>query len=301
MNTLRSPKLAPVVAWVVILLTSLLPVVIRQEIFGQVVSRDQQSLFALGAITIAFAATLAWPALRGLQKFLVVMAVFVGSQWLVYERVDRLFNYPRWLSHPSFNVSMLAEQSLHLIIALAILATLLLLKKKPADFYLVKGEINAPAQPIRWLGVKAGDGWRSFGTWLTICISLGTLAFLIIAGRPSPDLVARALPFLPAILLAAALNAFYEELTYKASLLSVLESPVGSGQALYMVAAFFGIAHFYGVPYGVTGVLLASFLGWILARSMQETRGFFWAWFIHFWQDVWIFSFLAIGSITPGG
>jgi hypothetical protein len=34
---------------------------------------------------------------------------------------------------------------------------------------------------------------------------------------------------------------------------------------------------------------------------MQETRGMFWAWFIHFWQVVWIFSFMAIGAIIPGG
>jgi hypothetical protein len=26
-----------------------------------------------------------------------------------------------------------------------------------------------------------------------------------------------------------------------------------------------------------------------------------WAWFIHFWQDALIFSFLAIGSVIPGG
>jgi len=55
------------------------------------------------------------------------------------------------------------------------------------------------------------------------------------------------------------------------------------------------------VPYGLIGVMLAAFLGWILACSMQETRGMFWAWFVHFWQDVLIFSFLAVGSITPGG
>jgi hypothetical protein len=97
------------------------------------------------------------------------------------------------------------------------------------------------------------------------------------------------------------MNAFYEEMTYKAALLSVLESPVGPRQALYMVAVYFGIGHFYGVPYGVIGVVLAAFLGWILGRSMLETRGMFWAWFIHFWQDVWIFSFLALGSIVAGG
>jgi len=49
------------------------------------------------------------------------------------------------------------------------------------------------------------------------------------------------------------------------------------------------------------GVILAAFLGWILGKSMLETRGLFWAWFIHFLQDVLIFAFLAIGSITPGG
>ena len=63
----------------------------------------------------------------------------------------------------------------------------------------------------------------------------------MIAGRPPLDIVVQALPYLPAILLAAALNAFNEEVTYKASFLSVLESPVTPRQALYMVAAFFGI------------------------------------------------------------
>jgi hypothetical protein len=34
---------------------------------------------------------------------------------------------------------------------------------------------------------------------------------------------------------------------------------------------------------------------------MLDTRGLGWAWFIHFVQDVAIFSFLALGEITPGG
>jgi uncharacterized protein len=35
---------------------------------------------------------------------------------------------------------------------------------------------------------------------------------------------------------------------------------------------------------------LAGFLGWLLAKSIVETRGIFWAWFIHFLQDVIIFT-----------
>ena len=73
--------------------------------------------------------------------------------------------------------------------------------------------------------------------------------------------------------------------------------PVGSRRALRMVVACLGIVHFYGI----IGVLLAWFLGWILARSMLETRGLTWAWFIHFVQDELVFGFMAIGAITPEG
>ena len=301
MNTTQNPKTTTLFAWIIVLLTSALPKIILQEIFKVTVSPEMQAITSLSVILLALLASIAWEPLRRLWPFLILLAVLVGAQWLVYNRLDTLPFYRTWLRNPSFNVFMLAEQSLNLIVTLVMIAALFLMKKKRPDFYLVRGDIAAPVEPVRWMGVKPGERWKKFGLILTLCISLGTLAFLVIAGRPPLDIVAKALPFLPAILLAAALNAFNEEVTYKAAFLSVLESPVGPRQALYMVAVNFGIWHFYGVPYGVVGVLLAAFLGWILAKSMQETRGLFWAWFIHFWQDVWIFSFLAIGSIIPGG
>lgn len=289
------------VAWIVMLLTSLLPNVILQEVIHRPISADLQALMSLSVIVPALLAAFLWKPLRGLLPFLSLFVVFVGGRWLVYNRIDELGLYPIWLGNSAFNVYMLAEQSLHLMVTLLMVAALLLLRKKPRDFYLAKGDIDASAEPIRWMGVKPGDRWKKFGIWLTVCISLGTLTFLVIAGRPPLDIIVRTLPFLPAILLAAAVNAFTEEVNYKASFLSVLQGPVGPRQALYMVAVYFGIAHYYGVPYGMVGVLMATFMGWILAKSMQETRGLFWAWFIHFWQDVWIFSFLAIGSILAGG
>lgn len=297
----RADRVTLVAAWVLVLLASGLPQVVGREVLDRPVTADQRALLALVVISAGMLAAVLWRPVRPVRPLLIVLAVLVGAQWVVYTRLDQLGGYPVWLTDRSFTVSMLAEQSLNLIVALAIIAALLALGRTRREFFLTRGELAAPVAPIRWLGVGPGVRWNRFALWLTLCISGGTLTFLVIAGRPDPDDLGRLWPFLPAILLAAAINAFSEEVTYKASLLSVLEGPVGARQAVLMVAAYFGIGHYYGVPYGLIGVLLAGFLGWILARSMAETRGMFWAWFVHFWQDVAIFSFLAVGAITAGG
>ena len=41
---------------------------------------------------------------------------------------------------------------------------------------------------------------------------------------------------------------------------------------------------------GIVGALMAGLLGWLLAKSVLETSGIFWAWLIHFLQDVVIYS-----------
>jgi uncharacterized protein len=290
-----------VVAWLFLLLASTLPRIILQEIFKLQVSANLGSAIAFGVVLIGLILTFVWQEVSGLRQFFILFMVLVAVEWFVFTKMDQLPFYQRWLNHPSFNVYMLAEQSLRFLVTLLIIGVLFILKRTPAAFFLVKGDASAPVEQVKWLGIKEGERWSKLGPLFALIMSSGTLAFLILAGRPPLDLVIRALPFLPAVLIAAALNAFNEEMTYKASFLSVLEGSLGKRQALMLMAAYFGIGHFYGVPYGVIGVMMAGFLGWFLGKSMLETRGFWWAWFIHFWQDVLIFSFLAIGSITPGG
>jgi len=300
-TTFPKPATVLVTAWGFLLLASGLPRIILQEIFRYPVSGDLASSIAAIVLLAGLALTFAWSAVRALRSFFVLFLLLVGVEWIVFTKVDQLPFYQTWLNDLSFNVSMLAEQSLRLIVTLVIIVFLFILKKNRAAFFLVKGDTSALVEPVRWLDIKPGERWNRFGRNFAFILSLGTLAFLVFAGRPPMDIVVRALPFLPAVLLAAILNAFNEEMTYKASFLSVLEDVVGKHQALWLMAAFFGIGHFYGVPYGVIGVLMAGFLGWFLGKSMLETRGLWWAWFIHFIQDVLIFAFLAIGSITPGG
>jgi len=295
------PRSLIITAWVFLLLTSGLPRIILQEVFKYQVSADLGAEMALGVVLLGIALTFIWGAVRSLRPFFILFMVLVAVEWFVFTKIDQLAFYQSWLNNPSFNVSMLADQSLRLMVTLVIIAALFVLKKTRSAFFLVKGDTNALTESVKWMGIKPGERWKQVGRNFSVILSLGTLTFLILAGRPPLDIALRALPFLPAILLAAMLNAFNEEMTYKASFLSVLEDVVGRQHALWLMAAYFGIGHFYGIPYGVIGVLMAGFLGWFLGKSMLETRGLGWAWFIHFWQDVLIFAFLAIGSITPGG
>ena len=151
------------------------------------------------------------------------------------------------------------------------------------------------------MGFPKPDPWTNFGLQWGIYISLGTFLFAYLAGRPSWAAFTGIAGTLPMILLLAAMNAFSEEMIFRGSLLAGLSDVIDPRQAIWVAAVYFGIAHYYGVPYGVLGMVMATFLGWVLGKAMIETRGLFWAWFIHFLQDIAIFSFLAIGAITPGG
>ncbi len=59
-------------------------------------------------------------------------------------------------------------------------------------------------------------------------------------------------------------------------------------------AILFGIPHFGGMPSGLIGATMAGVLGLVLAKSLYETNGFFWAWTIHFIQDVIIIGTLFL-------
>jgi membrane protease YdiL (CAAX protease family) len=104
-----------------------------------------------------------------------------------------------------------------------------------------------------------------------------------------------ALPLVPAGILFAAINAFNEETYYRATLLSTLHEVIGTNHALMINAVFFGMGHYlYGSPPGVLGFLMAGFLGWLLGKSMLETKGMGWAWVMHFVMDVIVFTAYAV-------
>lgn len=189
------PRTLTITAWIFLLLASGLPRIIAQEIFDYEVSFDLSSAFAAIIIIIGLTLTFVWSDVRSLRQFFILFLVLVAAEWFIYTKADQLPIYRSWLSNPSFNVFMLAEQSLRLMVTLAIIVALFILKKTRDAFFLVRGDTSAMAEPVRWMGIKDGERWNKLGRNFAIIISSGTLAFLVLAGRPPLDIVVRALPF----------------------------------------------------------------------------------------------------------
>lgn len=289
-----------IVAWSVTLSISILPNVIFNELLNINVSRLFE--YKLALISISLLISFVWKKIGGLRQYFIALTILYILEWLS----GIIGKTPFWISifggsTASFADSMMGKQLLRTGVAVMMVAGLMIIKKSRSAFFFVKGQREAVAAPVPWVGMTNPLPWRRFGAILSICITFGTLVFLVIAGAPLLKHIYRALPLFPLVLLFAAMNSFGEEMNYRASLLGTLDGTVGNRQALLITASYFGIGHYYGVPYGIIGVIMAGLLGWMLGKSMLETRGFFWAWFIHFLQDVAIFMFMAIGSVIPGG
>ena len=146
--------------------------------------------------------------------------------------------------------------------------------------------------PVRWMGIRPnkGEGWLQVGTNFLVIITLVTAVAVYL-----PVLRAGELRFsiggvlLPALAFAV-VNSFTEEVIYRFAVTGVfLQNSLPATSAAIASGVLFGGVHYFGTPGGVPGILLAGFLGWLLSKSIAETRGFGWAWLIHFVQDVVIF------------
>jgi len=286
-------------SWAITLAASMLPDILWREL----VNGDSGWMFWAKAAGLVVAAGLSWlwKPLRPLQAFILFwLALLAALQ--ISARVS--FSVPalqKLLGGGAFVLKMQPEQFGKLAVALMVIAALMLLGYRRKQLFLTPGNLSAPIAPVKWMGFPKPDPWWKFGGQYGIYIPLGVGVAAWLVSRPGPGLLERALPLLPGIVLFAAMNAFNEEMTYRASMLATLEGPVGLKHAWWMSALYFGIAHFYGVPYGWLGAALATFNGWLLGKAMLETRGLFWACWMHFLQDIVIFIFVAAGAITPGG
>lgn len=154
------------------------------------------------------------------------------------------------------------------------------------------GNISAVGEELKLFGIKKGDSWLKTGISLSIFISMATAAFMYFQLKGKIiDYNMLKMGFIWIILFSLT-NSFAEEMIYRVGINGPLNGLLAPKKIFLISAVIFGLAHFQGMPNGIAGVVLAGLLGYVLSKSIHETNGIFWAWFIHFLQDV-----IIIGSL----
>lgn len=183
-------------------------------------------------------------------------------------------------------------QSLLLILAIVSLASTFMLNKENFLNYFSLGYISAPTQEMKMFGIKQNDGWLKTGISLSLIISLVTTIFMYFQLKGLQVNWSNLQSGFLWIILFSLTNSFGEEMIYRIGIVSPLKGLI-SPMTIYIVSGvLFGLPHLAGMPSGFIGAVMAGILGLVLAKSVFETNGFFWAWLIHFLQDV-----IIIGSL----
>lgn len=281
--------------WIGTLLASFLTNVIWKEIFGG----DIQTGFyiRIGLTLILLLLTFIWSTTRSLRGYwLVILALILGD--IASSALQGLPAWGAiWSSSPSWFIQSLGAQLPRLLLTLFAWLALVLMGMKRRDYFFVMGQLDAPNEPISWLGEKQSEPWTRYGRRWAVNMFIVTLFVIALGYRPPLESLVKIVPLLPAILVFAMLNSFNENFASRASLLPQLLPTFGKAQSLLLPAVFFGMWHYYGFPPG-TGMILPIFLGWVSGKAMVETKGFFWSWAIQIPLDVIVFSILAIQFVS---
>lgn len=283
-----------VAAWTAMLLLSQLPWVIARNFLGTDIPWLVPAW--IGAALLFYAASRAWPALRPLGRYFLIMALVILLSYVVTPALLQSTAWKNAFDGKPVVIGLLGSRVLFTLEALLVLAALALSGLRRKEMFQVPGDMNAPVEGIRLPGSKRPLRWMVFGTLMAVLLGGLFAVFMMEGNRPLPSILSAALPWLPLILLSAAGNAFIEEVMYRAAPVALLEPVLGANHALWLTSIWFGLGHFYGgIPSGYAGFVMSGLLGLLLGRAMLDTRGMGWPMVIHIVMDTVIFIFLAGG------
>ncbi len=244
----------------------------------------------LGASALLLALTFALPALPPIRGYLRSITLLVLGYVLVRQIENTEAWSARFSSAPAWQF-VLVDSLLELIPCVLLTLSLVHSDLTRRDLFLTRGNLGAPfPMPFR---LPSGS-WAWLGPFLTFFLAGPLLLQLLSTIRPDFHLRQRAIQGLPLALAFSVFNAAQEEFRFRSVLLGRLVPGVGASHALWITSTLFGLGHWFGHPSGPTGVVMAGFAGFIWGKSMLDTRGFAWAWIIHGFQDLVIFTLLLM-------
>lgn len=281
------------IAWVSTLLLSKLPLVIARDILDTDIPWIMTAW--LGMAALLFVATYFWDPIKPLRGcFLVMGAIFISTGILdPFLRQSSIWQ--NLFSGHTGMIAVFGDRVLLVIETLVVLLAIFLMRMKRQEVFLVIGDLKAPVGEQDSSKKQRKLLWSVFGP--VMAILLGGLFFTFLASQNAGALlnIKAAIPWLPLILLCAALNAFGEEAIYRAAPLATLLPAVGKSHALWLTSLWFGLGHYYGgIPSGPVGLIQTGLLALLLGRAMLDTRGMGWSWIIHVMLDTVIYFFVAV-------
>ncbi len=278
-------------AWLMVLLLT-----VPQIILGAFMHQDIAWLAPARLIFLAglFALTFIWQPIRPLRRLaLVFLAIYVVEGWLFSTVLPQSQLYANVFGSDP-NRLFFGERLMRIGASAVMLLVLLGMGLKRQDFFLTVGHLRATAEPERWGVPRKPENWVGFSLRYALIIVTLLLLFMVPAFHPSLSNLSVGLVLFAA--LCALMNAFAEEFLYRSALLPQVLPLFGKGRSLILVAAWFGIGHYFGVPSGITGVILTMIGGWVFAKAMVETRGMGWSLFMHFVSDFTVYLVILLAG-----
>ncbi len=168
-----------------------------------------------------------------------------------------------------------------------------------AGGYLVFDQLRPSAARVGW--IARGRLGTDAAAMIASVVIVAASALFVWSRLAQPDLSGtRAMfPANPSLVVLVAigfatLNAFGEELCYRAVLQTSLERSLASPVAALLIqGVFFGAAHLHGFPSGGFGVGLATVYGIMLGTVRLRLGGLLGAWIAHVFADLTIVAIIV--------
>lgn len=275
-------------AWLGTLLLSRLPQIILSEL-GIVASTDWSLWWWVIIGAALFALTYMWDGIRPLRSYFLIMTMI----YVVTIGLSAIQQTSIWVSwfgpEKTWLIRSLGDRVGVVLMALALAGILALLGKKRESFFLAFGDVNARAEGM-------GIRWKIAGPLIALVLTALFTAG-IFAMSSLAITIADVLPLLPMVFALAVMNAFGEEMVFRAAPLSQLWQIVGKRQAVWLMALWFGLGHYFGgVSFGAAGAVYLTLVAVLFGKAMVETKGLAVPVFMHLWGDVVLYVILAIDS-----
>lgn len=286
-------------AWGAILIGSMVPAIILRTFVpalpGESVLPSWMAWTQVVVLTLFWVLTWVWTAVKPLRGLALALLAFYVGAFFLSPLISESAIWSNWVQQAPWGAALVASIfRVHLIPVALMALTLIGSGLGRRELFLSRGNPSAPAQPSRLLNIKEPKPWTSVIRQFMLVYFIILVAVVWLTSQPEVSKFSQALIYLPAIILAAAVNALAEEFQFHSMLLARLEPVVKPGQAILMTAVLFTSLHYFtGSPSGPLGAVAVLFLGWVAAKSMLETRGLVWAFILHFLADFVIYVFAA--------